>query len=201
MIWPMYRTLVGAAIISGAVLATTFELTREPILVQQRAALSAAVLAVLPTATRYQAYRFDPESGLSNADDDLLASNCFTGFDATGKLVGHAIAAAGMGYQDRVSLLYGLGPDAQTITRLRVLANRETPGLGSKIATDAGFLNQFQGLSLDHPIEAVRAGRRQHPWQIDTITGATISSRTVARLINDSASPTLIQKLEERSRG
>ena len=35
MMWPMYRTLVGAAIISAALLATTFETTREPILAQQ----------------------------------------------------------------------------------------------------------------------------------------------------------------------
>ena len=84
---------------------------------------------------------------------------------------------------------------------LRVLGNRETPGLGSKIATDNGFISQFQGLSLDHPIEVVKPGRGEHPWQIDAITGATISSEAVARVINQSVSPHLSQQLQEAARG
>jgi electron transport complex protein RnfG len=106
-----------------------------------------------------------------------------------------------MGYQDLVSLLFGVDPTARTITHLNVLGNRETPGLGSKIATDERFIAQFQGLPLDHPIEVVKPGRGEHPWQIDAITGATISSKTVARAINRSVSPSLTQQLQEAARG
>lgn len=190
MIWTLYRTLVGTAVLSGVVLAATYQATREPILTQQRDALSRAVFNVVPDATSYRAFHFDAEDGLVAADDDILSATCFTGSDASGRIVGHAITAAGMGYQDQITLIYGLGRRAQHITRVSVLANRETPGLGSKIATDVDFLTQFENLRLDREIEVVRTSRAAQPWQIDAITGATVSSRAVVRLINESAAQT-----------
>ena len=44
---------------------------------------------------------------------------------------------------------------------------------------------------LQHAVTVVAAGTRQYAWQIDAITGATVSSRAVARLLNDSAVHTL----------
>ena len=38
-----------------------------------------------------------------------------------------------------------------------------------------------------HAIVSVRNGSKTEPWQIDAISGATISSKAVARMLNDSA--------------
>jgi len=79
---------------------------------------------------------------------------------------------------------------------MRVLESRETPGLGDRIQSDADFRARFQGLSvplasdgarLAHPIEFVRHGARRKPWQVDGITGATVSSQAVTRTVATSA--------------
>ena len=43
------------------------------------------------------------------------------------------------------------------------------------------------GNGLEHAIVSVKSGSKTEPWQIDAISGATISSKAVARMLNDSA--------------
>ena len=71
----------------------------------------------------------------------------------------------------------------------------ETPGLGDKIAKDSAFLNNFQALDarlnetgngLLHNIATVKHGKKTEPWQIDAISGATISSNAIGKMLNES---------------
>ncbi|MCP3913080.1 MAG: FMN-binding protein, partial [Actinomycetia bacterium] len=39
-----------------------------------------------------------------------------------------------------------------------------------------------------HPIEVVKPGRKSEPWQIDGITGATISSVAIGNILRHSTS-------------
>ena len=85
----------------------------------------------------------------------------------------------------------------------------ETPGLGDKIAFDPEFLENFDALDamlnvsgdgLANPIYAVKHGAKTHPWQIDSISGATISSKAIGRMINASGQrmfPLIKQHLAE----
>ena len=66
---------------------------------------------------------------------------------------------------------------------------------GSLIETDPAFLENFErldvrlsadGSGLAHPIEAVKRGEKEHPWQVDGITGATISSVAIAGILRRS---------------
>ena len=69
-------------------------------------------------------------------------------------------------------------------------------GLAAAGGNQIGFLANFaaldvalsdDGQSLQHTIVAVKAGRKQNAWEIDGITGATISSVAVAEIIQASA--------------
>ena len=40
--------------------------------------------------------------------------------------------------------------------------------------------------TIANPIVPVKHGTKTQPWQIDAISGATISSNAVARMLNDS---------------
>ncbi len=113
-----------------------------------------------------------------------------------GKLRGIALEGAAQGYQDVIKLLYGYDPYCQCITGIKILKMTETPGLGDKIAKDPEFLANFDsldaqldsvGTALAEPIVTVKAGTKQHPWEIDAISGATISSNAVGRALNESA--------------
>ena len=53
---------------------------------------------------------------------------------------------------------------------------------------------------LEHAIEFVKKGEKTEAWQIDGITGATISSKTVAAMVNDSAQkiiPLVVKHLDQ----
>ena len=111
------------------------------------------------------------------------------------RLVGLAFEVRVTGYQDALRLLYGYSPEAEAIIGLRVLESRETPGLGDRIETDTRFLANFERLDVSlsddlsrvaRPIEAVKRGAKQEAWQVEGISGATISSAAVARGLRES---------------
>jgi len=134
----------------------------------------------------------------TNADTERAIKNIFPGttqikkakeegvfevFDATGKLLGYAFLAEGNGYQGIINLIVGADTKFTSMEGMEVLESQETPGLGAEIASDS-FRKQFVGLSLAHPIEYVKNEKPQTNYQIEAITGATISSRAVVNILN-----------------
>jgi electron transport complex protein RnfG len=184
-------------VLCSLAIVTTYQWTR-PIIANNRIAQRRrAILDVVPQADSIQAFTFDEEEQSfrpvpENSDEGGLV---FAGFDDSGDLVGLALAAKGMGYQDSIELLYGYDPASESVVGIRVLESRETPGLGDRIETDEVFLENFKqldarvaedGKSLVHEIAFVKPGEKTKAWQIDGITGATISSRAVAEMLRES---------------
>jgi Na+-translocating ferredoxin:NAD+ oxidoreductase subunit G len=99
-----------------------------------------------------------------------------------GERKGWVVKTKGQGYADTIELLLGLSPDLSTITGLFVLDQKETPGLGNKIITDA-WRGQFVDAPADGNLVVVKTGSTK-PGEIDAVTGATISSKSVTALIN-----------------
>ncbi len=98
------------------------------------------------------------------------------------KTVGWVVKNSGQGYADRIELLIGLDPEVMTITGLFILDQKETPGLGNKII-DWDWRKQFISKRTDKNLVVVKTGAKA-PSDIDAITGATISSRSVCSIIN-----------------
>ncbi len=98
------------------------------------------------------------------------------------KLAGWVVKAGGQGYADKIELIIGLDPNADTITGLFVLQQKETPGLGNKI-TFPRWRNQFIRKKTNTPL-VVTKSKSQAPNAIDAVTGATISSRSVTEIVN-----------------
>jgi len=109
----------------------------------------------------------------------------YYGYAADGTLAGVAIAAAEPGFQDVVKLIFGIDPATRRLLGMKVLESKETPGLGDKIEKDQDFVSQFQRVVA--PLVGVKGGSASgsNPSEIDMITGATISSRAVIRIINN----------------
>lgn len=98
------------------------------------------------------------------------------------ELAGWVIKAGGQGYADKIDLLIGVDPEVKTLTGLFILDQKETPGLGNKI-TFPEWRRQFVGKSTTVPL-VVAKGTPGDGHTIDAITGATISSRSVTRIVN-----------------
>ena len=182
-IWPMYRALVGVGMLCGLLIAVVFEGTL-PIIEKNKAeALEKAVFAVIPAAASRETIELD-------------GGEVYAAYDGDGNLAGVAIEASAMGYADVLTLLYGYDPHAETIIGIRVLTSKETPGLGDKIEKDEAFLRNFDaldarvddtGAAMRNRIVTVKNGTKTEPWQIDAVTGATITSNAVGEALGNSS--------------
>ncbi len=193
----IYGIVLSVGMACSLAIVSVYETTK-PIIQRNRVALRQdAILDLLPMATTSVSFRLDESTGQFQPTSSSAQGSdvVFAGFDRAGKLVGVAIETHAMGYQDEVRLMYGYSPCEQAIIGIRVLESRETPGLGDRIETDAKFLSNFgkldvaldtSGTGLANPIEFVRSGQKTAAWQVDGITGATISSRAVAAMLRES---------------
>ncbi|MBW2735899.1 MAG: FMN-binding protein [Deltaproteobacteria bacterium] len=109
----------------------------------------------------------------------------FRALDGSGNLVGWVVAGKGQGFADKVEVLIGLAPEANKLTGIFILDQKETPGLGNYI-TDEPFTKQFRGLGIggSHKLLASQSAPKLNLGRVKAVTGATISSQTVCNIIN-----------------
>lgn len=163
-------TLFG--LVSGLVLAWTDSATRAPI----REARRLETLSALRTV-------------LLESDNDVVADarafqeggKVWTNYVARmkGAYAGAAFESETDGYGGPLRIMVGLRPD-RTVNGLEILlADKETPGLGSKIREPA-FRRQFSGRSAT---DTKWCAVKKDGGELDALTGATISSRAVAKAV------------------
>lgn len=70
------------------------------------------------------------------------------------------------------------------ITGLTIMQQEETPGLGSRIA-DQEYLDLFIAKAMSKGLVLVQPGRASNDREIDSISGATMSSRAFIDVLND----------------
>ncbi len=196
-IWHMYRAMVGVGVFCGLLIVSVFQVTLPRIERNKAEALQEAIFHVLPNASTSSTYYFDEADGFKLLEgDDVGEQLVYAGYNDAEQLVGLAVEAQGMGYQDVIALIYGYSFTDQTIIGIQVLESKETPGLGDKIETDPAFLENFNSLdvsvrgdgsTLANAIVPVKHGAKTKPWEVDSITGATISSVAIADLLDRSA--------------
>lgn len=98
-------------------------------------------------------------------------------------LIGYALPYSGSGFQGNIRLMVGLDSELKEIIGMRVLEQVETPGLGTKV-TEEPFTNQFINLVANPFIECIKGAKATNNNEVEAITGATISSKAVLRIIN-----------------
>ena len=83
------------------------------------------------------------------------------------------------GYSGLIRVLVGVQPEGNIIG-IGILEQKETPGLGSKIAEDR-FKGQYKGKTLDNVNWAVK----KDGGDLEQISGATISPRAVTAAVKE----------------
>ena len=191
----MLRTLGLVATISGFLVVLSYRITLPMIEHNKQMAIERALYKVIPGAVSRKDFIIVDDS-IRQTDESASGVPLYAGYDQDGRLRGVALEAAAAGYQDVIRILYGYDPYCQCIRGIDVLKMAETPGIGDKIIKDEEFVKNFDALEaranasasgLEHAIVPVKHGTKTRPWQIDAISGATISSNAVARMLNDSA--------------
>jgi len=171
--------------LSGALIAGAYQLTKPIIEANKARELRAAVLRVVPDSTTVSRMALREGVIVAIPDDNPTDEPLIYGaYNDGGAFRGYAIANEGAGFQDIISVLFGYNPASQRVVGMHILSSRETPGLGDKIFKDAAFVANFDDLAIEPPIVVVKDGRDQ-PNEVDSITGATISAKAVVKIINE----------------
>jgi len=179
----LVATLGIAGLLSGFAIVGAYRLTLPRIQENQAEALRRAVFEVVPGSERLERLVVQGGALVPAADASADAPSVYAAYTADGSFLGYAVPAAGAGFQDTIRLLYGYDPDRGRIVGMQVLESRETPGLGDRIYKDQAFVDQFRDLAVEPQVELVKETPTA-PNQVDAITGATISSTAVVKIVN-----------------
>lgn len=171
------RLIIVLAVISigsGFFLALTYTSTIPHIEANAAREQEIAILETIPGAVEFKE--------LGQTDFPI-----YVGLDSSGSEVGFAYVAEGGGFQGIISLMVGVDPEQQIITGIKILSHSETPGLGARIG-EAAFQDQFAQKSINDNFVVKE--------DVDGVTGATVSSKSVAEILKQ----TLPQAMEQYSK-
>ncbi|MCX6062880.1 MAG: FMN-binding protein [Caldiserica bacterium] len=178
--WQMIKLGLILAIytIVGCVgLAVVYNSTSKTIAARQASDLQNALQEVFPSATS-----FTPTDKVTSSSPAVIFQSAFTAEDPSG-LLGMAVQVQGSSYGGATVLLVGVSNDG-TITGVKVMENKDTPGLGANAANPAYYVDkattttfpgQFTGKKVTDPFVVKK--------DVIPITSATITSRSIASLV------------------
>jgi electron transport complex protein RnfG len=203
----MVRTLTVVSLLCGLLIVITDVNTRARIRHNQEIIMRESVAQLLPGIQKQIIYAVEPSGDLSISSGlQGEAPRLFAGYNAGGRFLGVVIEAKERGYADVINAMYAYDPDKKIVTGFKVIDMKETPGLGNRIQSDPDFLENFKSLDAaeEHPIATVKHGTKKNGWEIDAISGATISSRAVGRMLQGSIrnlAPVVARNLDRIKRG
>lgn len=177
-------------LIAGVCLSGVYKLTKDAIAEQQMAANLASYQAVCPGAES-----FSYDDGLTAAIEalggEVYGGNDFgkvyineavVGTDSAGNPAGYVISVtSGDGMEGNITLSVGLQADG-TVSGIAFTELNETPGLGS-LCGEEPFMSQFAGVNTDRFV-LNKAGGATADNEIDSVSGASISSGAVVNAVN-----------------
>lgn len=125
------------------------------------------------------------EVSLKNAKGKITKTPIKQAMDSDGNSIGWAFVCKGSGFADKIKLVVALDANCEKLAGFGVLSSNETPGFGDKIAIKKGF---FQSQFMGAPAEELMLTKTGDDKKIDTeivaITGATVSSEAVVKILN-----------------
>ena len=174
----MVVVLTTVGLLAGGFLASVGHLTKGRIALNKQREIESAIKQVVPGTHSNQALYEEKKLTI------------YGGLDEEDSLLGYAIQVTGVGFQDEITFMVGITNDLTRINSLAILEQKETPGLGAKIADKESFLKYWKNKDCTQPLSlrkpAARSSEELAPSEINTITGATISSEAVLNTVNSS---------------
>lgn len=178
--------LTVITVIAGLFLGFVYDITKEPIRLQEEKTKQEAYLKVFPGA---EAFEEDPAIDLAAAlavlvtagyeeeqIDEILAAK-----DASGNQLGYVLrVTTHEGYGGDISFSMGITNDG-TLNGIEILTIGETAGLGMK-AKDDEFGSQFQNKKVAQ-FSYTKSGAAAD-YEVDAISGATITTNAMVNGVN-----------------
>ena len=164
----MTLCLFSVCLVSSALLAAVYAVTKEPIEVANQAKTNNAIAQVVPE------FEGDPVPGTIEVGGKEYS---YYAVIKAGQPVGYAITSSSTGYGGALVLMVGMTAD-RVVYNTTVLSQSETPGLGAK-CVEPDFADQFKSFN---PAEK-KLSVKKDGGDIDAITASTITSRAYAKAV------------------
>ena len=182
-IWQSGVTLAVIAAICTALVAGTWQLTAERIEQNKKEFLERSLTPALAglffdSSVTESIISIPPPHDLPGTEAAIIY-RVYAGEEPVAALF---VVSARDGYAGPIRLLVGISMDG-TITGIRVLEHRETPGLGDRIdITKSDWVLQFDGHSLRDP-EPAQWAIKTDGGKFDQLTGASVTPRSIVKAI------------------
>ena len=95
----------------------------------------------------------------------------------------YALPYKGAGLWGPITGIIAMNPNLERISGLTIIQQEETPGLGSRIA-EKEYLEAFVGKRFSPHLDLVSPGTADEENEIDSISGATMSSKAFIEILN-----------------
>jgi Na+-translocating ferredoxin:NAD+ oxidoreductase subunit G len=160
--------------IAGLLLGGAYEITKEPIAQQVIKEKNDAMKQILPLADNFKTLdvTLDEASIIKEINEGTKGSD----------VAGYAIKVTPKGYAGKIELMVGISKEGK-VTGYKILSHSETPGLGAN-ATNESFSGQYKNKPTDKPLQVVKQAP-SNEYEIQAITGSTITSRGVTDGVNE----------------
>jgi electron transport complex protein RnfG len=180
----LFVGVVGVA--AALIVSASYDFSEDRIAANQRARLIASLNSVLDPSLRE---RDLATIRLSVTDEELLGDDdpvdVFVALENGQPMAIVFASVAPHGYNAAISLLIGISPSS-TVTGVRVVSHRETPGLGDAIEVDkTDWIRQFDSTSLQMPPLEGWGVKKDEGGEFDSLTGATVTSRAVVNAVKN----------------
>lgn len=177
--------LTAITLISGIALGGVYEITKAPIAQAQEDAKQEAYKEVFQDAEEFKALDVDAkeaEQAVKDAGVDGAVINEAAEAQKGGETIGYVVTATDKnGYGGDIQLSVGIQSDG-TVTGISILSISETAGLGMNADTPE-FKKQYADKKTEQFYVDKDGGEGE---QIDSISGATITTRAVTGAVNAS---------------
>jgi electron transport complex protein RnfG len=135
--------------------------------------------------TKAENFELETELEVKSARGKKVKSNVYKAVSDAGKCVGWVFNTFGSGFADKIELVVAVDEDFKEITGFDILASNETPGFGDRIKLP-NWRNQFAGAPAEK-LQLVKTGKAEKiDSEIVAISGATVSSEAVVKIVNNS---------------
>ncbi|WP_164706787.1 RnfABCDGE type electron transport complex subunit G [Intestinibacillus sp. Marseille-P6563] len=164
--------------ITALLLGFVNQVTAPQIAKNNEATRAAAMAEIIPDAEFVEA---EP-SEVPAPDKETPAIQNIYEAQKDGETVGYCMEVLPSGFGGTLTVVVGINTDG-TVAGAKVTSHAETPGLGAKAQSDPTWIVQFAGQAADGSLAVTKDG-----GTINSITGATITSRAVTLAVNTAAS-------------
>ncbi len=174
--------LFAITLVAGLMLGFVYEITKEPIRIQQEKAVQEACAAVFADASQFEEleYIVDEATAAQLSEKGVEVGTIFKAQAADGTQLGYVLESTSHeGYGGDIVLYMGVTMDG-TLNDISLLKIAETPGLGMQ--AESVLVPQFHQVKTT-AFTYTKTGSNSDS-EVDAISGATVTTEAITNAVN-----------------